>query len=101
MLDTANPGDVFDWTTDAKFQVRAAEATTADGGVEIRVRDDVQVSVAEWMTAPPNEILSFQGFTPDGRSARVTSSLGRDTAALVRAQPHDRRGKARRRVGRG
>ena len=83
VLDTANPGDVFDWTTDAKFQIRAAQVTTADGGIEIRIRDDAKSPWRGWMSAPPDEILHFHGFTPDGRSAYITSSLGRDTAALV------------------
>src|SRR5262249_42895814 len=39
-LDTQNPGDVVGWGTDKKFQVRVAQASTADGGTEVRVRDD-------------------------------------------------------------
>jgi len=83
VLDTRNPGDVSDWTADAKFQIRAAQATTPDGGTEIRIRDNAKSPWRKWLSAPPNEILNFEGFAPDGGSAYVTSSLGRDTAALV------------------
>ena len=83
VLDTANPGDVADWTTDARFQIRAAQVTTPDGGTEIRIRDDPKSPWRKWMSAPPNEILNFQGFTPDGGSAYVISSIGHDTAALI------------------
>src|SRR5207237_9859539 len=39
-LDTKNPGDVLGWQTDPQFRVRAAQASTPDGGVEVRYRED-------------------------------------------------------------
>src|SRR5262249_28995576 len=44
-LDTKNPGDVVGWDTDPKFRVRAAQAATPDGGMEVRYRPDEK---AEW-----------------------------------------------------
>ncbi len=40
-FDTENPGNVLSWTTDANFQVRAAIATTPDGGRDLMLRDAV------------------------------------------------------------
>lgn len=37
-FDTENPGNVVSWTADAQFQVRAAIATTADGGYDLLFR---------------------------------------------------------------
>ncbi len=82
-LDTQNPGDVVGWGTDAKFQVRAAQVSTADGGTEVRVRDDAKSPWKTLVKVGPDEILSFEGFSADGRTAYLTSSIGSDTARLV------------------
>ncbi len=82
-LDTENPGDVAGWGADAKFQVRAAQIKTADGGTEIRIRDDVKSPWKSWLKVGPAEILDFIDFTADGKSAYLESSIGRDTAAVL------------------
>ncbi|MEO8587447.1 MAG: S9 family peptidase, partial [Acidobacteriota bacterium] len=82
-LDTENPGDVAGWGTDAKFKVRAAVAQTADGGTEIRVRDDVKSPWKSLLKVGPDEILEFEDFTKDGASAYLKTSIGSDTARLV------------------
>ena len=82
-LDTENPGDVAGWQTDPKFQIRAAQVATPDGGTEIRVRDDAKSPWKSWLTVGPDEILNVVDFTADGKSLILVSSLGRDTAAVV------------------
>ena len=82
-LDTENPGDVAGWGTDAKFQVRAAQAQTPDGGTEIRVRDDVKAPWRTLLKVGPDEILEFEDFSLDGKSAYLKTSIGSDTARLV------------------
>jgi dipeptidyl aminopeptidase/acylaminoacyl peptidase len=82
-LDTENPGDVAGWGTDAKFQVRAAQAQTPDGGTEIRVRTDVKASWKSLLKVGPDEILDFEDFSRDGTSAYLKTSIGSDTARLV------------------
>ena len=82
-LDTENPGDVAGWGTDAKFQVRAAQVQTPDGGTEIRVRDDVKTPWKTLLKVGPDEILDFEDFSLDGKSAFLKSSIGSDTARLV------------------
>jgi len=82
-LDTQNPGDVAGWSADAKFQVRAAQAQTPDGGTEIRVRDDVKSPWRSFVKVGPGENLDFLDFNADGTAAYLLSSVGRDTAAVV------------------
>jgi dipeptidyl aminopeptidase/acylaminoacyl peptidase len=82
-LDTKNPGDVAGFAADARFQVRAAQVVTPDGGTEIRIRDDAKSDWKTWMKVGPEEILGFVDFTPDGKSAILLSSLGSDTARAV------------------
>ncbi|MES2696438.1 MAG: S9 family peptidase [Verrucomicrobiota bacterium] len=84
VLDTTNPGDVADWNADAKLQVRAASVSTPEGGTEIRLRRDAKSEWQTWIKVGPEEILSFDGFTADGQSGYLTSSIGFDTARLVR-----------------
>ena len=69
------------WTADAQLQVRAAQAATARGGTEIRVRDDAKAPWRSWLKVGPEEILSFDGFTADGKAADLISSIGSDNAA--------------------
>jgi len=83
VLDTQNPGDVAGWGADAKFQVRAAQIATPDGGTEIRIRDDVRSPWRSWLKVGPEEILGFLEFTADGRGAFIRSSIGSDTARIV------------------
>jgi dipeptidyl aminopeptidase/acylaminoacyl peptidase len=82
-LDTKNPGDVVAFEADPKFQVRAAQVVTPDGGTEIRIRDDAKSDWKSWMKVGPEEILGFLDFTRDGKSATILSSLGSDTARVV------------------
>ena len=82
-LDTENPGDVAGWGTDPKFRVRLAQVATPDGGTEIRVRADDRSPWKTFLKVGPDEILSALGFSADGQSLFLTSSIGRDTAAVV------------------
>ncbi len=82
-LDTRNPGDVSGWGTDPKFRVRLAQVATPEGGTEIRVRADEQSPWTTFLKVGPEEILGPLGFTADGQSLFLMSSIGRDTAAVV------------------
>lgn len=81
--DTENPGDVQGWGADAKFQVRAAQVGTPDGGTEIRVRDDAESPWKTLLKVGPEEILGFEDFSADGKSVYLKTSIGSDTARLV------------------
>jgi dipeptidyl aminopeptidase/acylaminoacyl peptidase len=83
VLDTPNPGDVESFAADADFQVRAAQVNTPDGGTEIRIRRDAKSSWKSWIQAGPEDILGFEDFSADGKSAYLVSSVGGDTARVV------------------
>src|SRR3954453_10029914 len=83
VLDTENPGDVASFSADARFQVRAAQVVTPEGGTEIRLRDDLASAWKTWIKVGPEEILGFIDFTADGKSAYLLSSIGSDTARVV------------------
>jgi len=85
-LDTQNPGDVSGWGTDPEFKVRLAQIATPEGGTEIRVRPDVRSPWKTFLKVGPEEILHALGFTRDGRSLYLISSLNRDTAAVVQRE---------------
>ena len=86
VLDTVNPGDVMGWVADPQLQVRAAQATTPEGGVVIRIRDDSSSAFRPWLEAGPEDALTLQAldFSADGKSLYLISALGRDTAAVVK-----------------
>ena len=83
VLDTGNPGDVSDWKTDARMNVRAALIATPEGGTEIRVRDRVASPWRTLLKVPMEENLDLVDFSLDGRSVFLTTSLGQDTARAV------------------
>jgi dipeptidyl aminopeptidase/acylaminoacyl peptidase len=93
-LDTKNPGDVVSWETDPKFRVRVAQATTQDGGMEVRYRDNDK---GKWKTAvtwgPEDADGQVVGFTADGKSLWLETSQGRDTLSLVKRDLKSGKGK--------
>jgi dipeptidyl aminopeptidase/acylaminoacyl peptidase len=82
-LDTPNPGDVSSWDADSRFRIRSAQIATPEGGTEIRVRADDSSPWKPFLKVGPEEILGVLGFTKDGQSLYLMSSIGRDTAAVV------------------
>ena len=83
-LDTKNPGDVGGWLADDDMVVRAAIVTTPDGGTEIRIRDSAAGPWRMLMKAGMNDNLAALDFTKDGQSLFLSTSIGTDTARLVR-----------------
>ena len=83
-LDTENPGDVAGWQADHELQVRAAQVTTPDGGIIIRVRDDAKSPWRDLMRWGPEETLGqIVDFTPDNKSFWVITSLDSNAARLL------------------
>lgn len=83
-LDSKNPGDVAGWLADDDMVVRAATITTPDGGTEIRIRDNAAGPWRTLMKAGMEDDLGALDFTKDGQSLFLSTSIGTDTARLVR-----------------
>lgn len=83
VLDTQNPGDIGSWMVDAAFQVRGAEASTKEGGSEIRVRDTVKSPWKALVTVGLEENVEFVDFSEDGKSIFLNTSVNSDTTRLV------------------
>ncbi|HEY9157057.1 S9 family peptidase [Candidatus Binatus sp.] len=83
-LDTQNPGDVAGWLADDDLIVRAATVTTPDGGTELRIRDSAAGPWRTLMKAAMEDNLAALDLSLDGQSIFLSSSIGTDTARLVR-----------------
>jgi dienelactone hydrolase len=93
-LDTANPGDVLGWSTDAALRIRAACAFDAtDGHTTIRVRDASGGPWRDLLTMPFGETpiegqinggTLVTGMATDGRTIDVVTYRNSDTTCLVR-----------------
>ena len=85
-LDTENPGDVVGFgAEDGSFEVREALAINpADSSKIVRVRDGKDAPWRELITFPYGEEGGMIDFSADCKSVLCTSSLGRDTTALLR-----------------
>jgi dipeptidyl aminopeptidase/acylaminoacyl peptidase len=84
-LDTENPGDVLGWVTDAEFQIRAAQAQNPiDASTVLRVRDSRNAPWRTLLTLPFGENGGIDDFSADGKSLYLETSVGADTARLVR-----------------
>jgi dipeptidyl aminopeptidase/acylaminoacyl peptidase len=83
-LETKNPGDVAGWLADDDMIVRAAIVVTPDGGTEIRIRDSAAGAWRILMKAGMEDNLAALDFTKDGKSLFLSTSIGTDTARLVR-----------------
>ncbi|AFZ06787.1 peptidase S9 prolyl oligopeptidase [Oscillatoria nigro-viridis PCC 7112] len=66
-FDTDNPGNIVGWTADAQFQVRAATATTADGGSELVFRETADKSWESLRTWGPDEEGGALMFSENGK----------------------------------
>jgi dipeptidyl aminopeptidase/acylaminoacyl peptidase len=85
-LDTENPGDVVGWgSEDSSFQIRQAVVRNQeDSSTTIRVRDDDQSEWRDLITFPYGESGNLVDFSADGTFCLMTSSLGRETNALLK-----------------
>jgi dipeptidyl aminopeptidase/acylaminoacyl peptidase len=85
-LDTENPGDVVGWgSEDLSFQIRQAVVRNQeDSSTTIRVRDDDKSEWRDLITFPYGESGDLVDFSADGTFCWMTSSLGRETDALIK-----------------
>jgi dipeptidyl aminopeptidase/acylaminoacyl peptidase len=84
VLEAENPGDIAGWLADDQMNVRAAQISTPDGGTELRVRDSAKAPWRSLLKVSAEEKADAVGFTKDGKSLYLLSTLGSDTARLVK-----------------
>lgn len=82
-VDTTNPGDVTQWFVDAELKVRAARATLPNGSTELRVRDTGKGPFRPLITASLEDSVRPFGFTLDGKSLVLASSISSDTERVI------------------
>ncbi|MCA3014304.1 MAG: S9 family peptidase [Myxococcaceae bacterium] len=78
-----NPGDVVQWFADVRLEVRAAMATLPGGKGELRVRDTLASRWRPLITASFDERLTPFGFTLDGKSLLLASTVSSDTDRVI------------------
>ena len=84
ILDTQNPGDVAHWVADHQLVPRIAQVETKDSGMLVRVRDDAKAPWRDLMAWGPDETFGgVVGFTPDGRSVWVETSIDANASRLL------------------
>jgi dipeptidyl aminopeptidase/acylaminoacyl peptidase len=80
-----NPG-FLGWVVDYDLKVRGAVAPTPDGGMVIMVRDDESSEWRPLLEVPPEdaETTGPLGFTKDGASMFLQTSVGANTGRIVK-----------------
>src|SRR5260221_5803806 len=80
-----NPGFLA-WIADSKLVVRGAFAPQPDGAIVAMVRDSADDDWRELLRIPAEDALTTDPvtFSADGRSLLMVSSVGAETARLVR-----------------
>jgi dipeptidyl aminopeptidase/acylaminoacyl peptidase len=82
-FDTGNPGNIVGWTADAQFQVRAATATTADGGSELVFRETADKSWESLRSWGPDEEGGAVMFSENGKILYITGNHDANAQRLI------------------
>jgi len=85
MKEVDNPGFIG-WVADAELVVRATAAPQPDGGLVLLVRETGEGDWRPLLTIPAEDALTSDAiaFSEDGSSLLGTSSVGAETARLIR-----------------
>jgi dipeptidyl aminopeptidase/acylaminoacyl peptidase len=83
--EVENPGFIG-WVADAQLAVRATAAPQPDGSLVFLVRDSAEADWRPLLTIPAEDALTSDpiAFSEDGGSLLGTSSVGAETARLIR-----------------
>ncbi|MEG4987064.1 S9 family peptidase [Microcoleus sp. BR0-C5] len=82
-FDTDNPGNIVGWTVDAQFQVRAATATTADGGSELVFRETADKSWESLRSWGPDEEGGAVMFSENGKILYIMGNHDANAKRLI------------------
>jgi protease II len=89
-LAAQNPGNIVWWVADTKLQVRAAVATNDDGSRTLLVRDAVDQAWRSLLRVDFQDTLKDElycgvlGFSDDGSTLYLNSSIGVNTRSLMK-----------------
>jgi len=86
-FDTDNPGNIIAWTADAQFKVRAAIATTPDGGSDLLFREATDQSWQNLRHWGPDDEGYPVSFSADGKTLYIIASHDANTARLIALDP--------------
>lgn len=82
-LDTENPGSVVGWTADAQFQVRAALASTPDGGFDLLFRESTDQPWETLRHWGPDDEGYAVSFSADGKTLYMVGSHDANAQRLI------------------
>ncbi len=80
---TENPGNIVSWTADSQFQIRAATATTPDGGYDLWYRetpDQTWETLRHW---GPDEEGGAVFFSNDGKTLYIVANHDANAERLI------------------
>ncbi|MHC0064123.1 S9 family peptidase [Nostoc sp. UIC 10890] len=81
-FDTDNPGNIISWTSDAEFQIRAATASTPDGGYDLLLQkpDKQWETLRHWGSEEEGNSVSF---SDDGKTLYIQGNHDANTKRLL------------------
>ncbi|MBN3891955.1 MAG: S9 family peptidase [Nostoc sp. JL31] len=81
-FDTDNPGNIISWTSDAEFQIRAATASTPDGGYDLLLRkpDKQWKILRHWGAEEEGNSVSF---SDDGKTLYIQGNHDANAKRLL------------------
>jgi dipeptidyl aminopeptidase/acylaminoacyl peptidase len=82
-FDTDNPGNIVSWKADAEFQIRAATASTPDGGSDLLFRETIEKPweiIRHW---GPDEEGGPVSFSADGKTLYIEGNHDANAQRLI------------------
>lgn len=81
-FDTDNPSNIISWTSDAEFQIRAATASTPDGGYDLLLQkpDKQWETLRHW---GPEEEGNSVSFSDDGKTLYIQGNHDANAKRLL------------------
>ncbi|MFB2835482.1 alpha/beta fold hydrolase [Floridanema evergladense] len=82
-FDTENPGNIVSWTADAEFQIRAATASTPDGGSDLLFRETTDKTWEVLRHWGPDEDGNAVDFSADGKTLYIEGNHDANAQRLI------------------
>ncbi|HCF28535.1 MAG TPA: S9 family peptidase, partial [Cyanobacteria bacterium UBA11049] len=82
-FDTENPGNIIGWTADASFQIKAAIATTPDGGSDLLYRETIDKPWENLRHWGPDDEGYPASFSADGKTLYIIGTHDANAQRLL------------------